>query len=283
MKRAALALPLLVAACATVTPDHRGLEAWNAGDCKTALAHWTRAAAEGSASAMNNLGVIYSKGCPPASVAVNHYTAKLWFTRAAQRDSPMAYANLGDYDRFGHAGGVRNLEAAIANYHYAARWNVPRAIKALQDLKIAVPQPDLYRARQARLAEQRRAEQERTDAAIELFATVLVGLAEGYANSKVAPVMLPTASGVAPPATSIYTPSAGCTSDFACSYGSKCVKPMYQSTGVCLQAVNSAGTPTWQAPQGSSVGPNVSPTPSCVTTGCPAGFMCDMRLNACVK
>lgn len=45
------------------------------------------------------------------------------------------------------------------------------------------------------------------------------------------------------------------------------MKQLYQSTGVCMPAVNEYGAPSYTAPKLDSVGPNVPKASSCTTSG----------------
>jgi hypothetical protein len=92
------------------------------------------------------------------------------------------------------------------------------------------------------------------------------------------------ASGSASGAGSQAYSGGGCTSDFSCGVGKKCVKQYYNSTGVCMQAVNEYGTPTYETPDANSVGPNMPSKSSCsIGTSCPVGFRCDFGSGVCVR
>lgn len=76
--------------------------------------------------------------------------------------------------------------------------------------------------------------------------------------------------------------SGGCSSDFSCGTGQACVKPMFQSTGVCLTKVDAVGTKQYGMPSLSSIG--VRTKASCqVNTDCEVGFRCDTTLKSCVR
>lgn len=78
--------------------------------------------------------------------------------------------------------------------------------------------------------------------------------------------------------------SAGCSSDFDCGIGHRCVKPYYSGTGKCLETVNQHGLRTFDLPRTDSVGPNMPTKSSCkFLTDCPVGFRCDMQSGTCVK
>jgi hypothetical protein len=63
------------------------------------------------------------------------------------------------------------------------------------------------------------------------------------------------------------------------------VKQLYQSTGVCMRAVNEYGAPSYTAPKLDSVGPNVPKASSCTSAGatCPVGFRCDYGSGRCIR
>lgn len=66
--------------------------------------------------------------------------------------------------------------------------------------------------------------------------------------------------------------TSGCASDFECGFGNVCAKPPGRLRGVCAKAVNEYGTPTFQAPRGSSIGPGGR---ECTfSTQCPPSFAC---------
>lgn len=76
----------------------------------------------------------------------------------------------------------------------------------------------------------------------------------------------------------------GCSSDFSCGSGRRCVKPNYSSTGTCMQTVNEYGGQDYRAPALESVNPkSPSPNDCSYSKGCPAGFRCDYASGACVR
>jgi len=78
--------------------------------------------------------------------------------------------------------------------------------------------------------------------------------------------------------------SDGCSSDFACGVGYRCVKAPLKSTGVCLKAVDQFGIGTLGLPSLDSIGPNMKLWGECMFfVDCPIGFTCDNTLKACVK
>lgn len=76
--------------------------------------------------------------------------------------------------------------------------------------------------------------------------------------------------------------STGCTSDFSCGMGFRCVKEHYALSGSCMKEVNQYGNPTYGAPRLESIGPNVS-TGCKLLTDCPIGFTCDAKTGACLR
>lgn len=79
-----------------------GTEAYDGGDYATALAAWERAAAAGSADAMNAIANLYAEG---EGVRPDGALAAAWYRRAAERGDAIAQLNLGDMYSRGH--GIR--------------------------------------------------------------------------------------------------------------------------------------------------------------------------------
>lgn len=78
------------------------------------------------------------------------------------------------------------------------------------------------------------------------------------------------------------TNSNGCSSDVSCEIGYRCVKPLYEARGTCMQAVNSTGLPTYGTRQSS--GFDINTKNQCnFDLDCPMGFACDATYKACVK
>ena len=71
---------------------NKGVEAYNSGDFKTALAEWKPLAAQGNAVIQYNLGVMYDNG---EGVPENDKTAVKWLTLAAKQGYAKAQYNLG--------------------------------------------------------------------------------------------------------------------------------------------------------------------------------------------
>lgn len=78
------------------------------------------------------------------------------------------------------------------------------------------------------------------------------------------------------------TNSNGCSSDFGCGIGYRCVKHAFEISGTCMQEVDSMGLPTYGTPRSSSL--DVKTKNQCMfSTDCPIGFACDPTYGACVK
>ena len=88
-----LTLSMLLSSGIAIAADfNKGLQAYNSGDFKTALAEWTPLAEQGNAQAQYNLGLMYRNG---RGVPENDKTAVKWFTLAAEQGNASAQYNLG--------------------------------------------------------------------------------------------------------------------------------------------------------------------------------------------
>lgn len=77
----------------------------------------------------------------------------------------------------------------------------------------------------------------------------------------------------------IKSSRSGCSSDFDCGLGQKCVKPQFSSKGSCMKSVNSSGIQQFNSHQ-NNVGPNMNK--QCTfNTDCPIGFRCSA--GNCIK
>ena len=77
---------------------------------------------------------------------------------------------------------------------------------------------------------------------------------------------------------------AGCSSDFECGIGRRCVKAPLQSSGTCMKEVDEMGMPTYGMPSIDSVGPNMNLEGNCdFDTDCPIGFKCHRKYKVCIK
>jgi len=86
-----------------------GLAAAEAGDFKEARELWLVEAGQGSASAQNNLGVLYAKG---QGVVRNDREAAKWFFKAAEQGDSAAQTNLGIFYAKGQGVPQDDREAA---------------------------------------------------------------------------------------------------------------------------------------------------------------------------
>jgi len=106
--------------------------------------------------------------------------------------------------------------------------------------------------------------------AANLLGAAITGFADGYTGNR------------SNPSTTNSYSTGGCTSDFNCSVGQKCVKDYYSSSGVCMKSVNEYGIQTFDAPDTKSIGVNMEK--GClVHTDCPVGFRCAYSSGACIK
>ena len=90
---------------------NKGVEAYNSGDFKTALAEWKPLAAQGNAVIQYNLGVMYENG---EGVPENDKTAVKWLTLAAKQGYAKAQGYLGLM--------YQNGEGVLENDKTAVEW-----------------------------------------------------------------------------------------------------------------------------------------------------------------
>tara|TARA_R110000803_G_scaffold62943_1_gene123378 strand:+ start:302 stop:898 length:597 start_codon:yes stop_codon:yes gene_type:complete len=113
-----LTLLMLLGSGSVVAADfYKGLEAFNSGDYKTALAEWTPLAEQGDSVAQYNLGVMYDNGY---GVPENDKTAVKWYTLAAEQGDSGAQYNVGIMYAFGY-GVPENDKTAVKWYTLAAK------------------------------------------------------------------------------------------------------------------------------------------------------------------
>ena len=75
-----------------------------------------------------------------------------------------------------------------------------------------------------------------------------------------------------------------CASDFNCGYGQHCVKERFAARGVCMDAVDSGGTRTFDGPRRDSININDGSRSSCDSNyDCPIGFECNKNAGVCVR
>lgn len=76
--------------------------------------------------------------------------------------------------------------------------------------------------------------------------------------------------------------SGGCSSDFSCGRGYKCVKAPHEIDGVCMKSVDEYGIQKYDSPRSGSSG--IKSKGDCTfNSDCPIGFHCDAKYKACVK
>ena len=112
-----LTLSMLLSSGIAIAADfNKGLQAYNSGDFKTALAEWTPLAEQGNAQAQYNLGLMYRNG---RGVPENDKTAVKWYTLAAEQGDADAQYNLAlKYDN--GEGVPENDKTAVKCYTLAA-------------------------------------------------------------------------------------------------------------------------------------------------------------------
>lgn len=121
MRRASLALLLLVAASGAAADFEAGVVAARAGDYAKARAEWEPLATAGHRDAEFNMGLLYENGL---GVAKDGARAAYWYGRAAEQDDPVAQAYLAEM----HAKGLgipRNDVEALRWYRRAAELGHP--------------------------------------------------------------------------------------------------------------------------------------------------------------
>jgi len=261
-------LVLTVSGCRT-SPSRRGLDLMNAGDCKAAVDLMLPAAESGDAYSVNNLGVIWKRGCPDAGMKSSYVYAFAAFYRAAQARVPIAFSNLGSIYEEGiyedNYAIPSNLAAAIDAYTYGARFGDQASIDALTRLGQPVPSDDLLeQSVHARQQEQLN---------IALMAVGFAAIAEGaHHQTAVPPVPAVSPNAVIVPSNSSSI-GPRCQTDVDCGDGAFCIKPVGQGVGgggVCARPVNRFGTPLI-----TSHTINAHPIASCVfDTQCPFSYTC---------
>ena len=138
----AASLIIIAAVAAGCATNQHAVDAFQAGDCKTALEIWLPKAKSGDRVAQNNMGVLWSRGCPAAGVAQSLSQAAAWWLEAARQNFPAAYGYLGAlyYDGKGVS---KDQAKGLAYMSYAARWDVAQAREALIRIGQTPPPPDL--------------------------------------------------------------------------------------------------------------------------------------------
>lgn len=273
MKRLIFAMfAVSLGGCASVD---KGLKAMDAGDCKAAFHNWIGLARGGDSAAQNNMGVLWTRGCPAAGIAQNYREAALWYSHAVRQNHPTAMMNLGDL-YLGGAGVPQSLNEAIAFYRLSARWGHQAAHAKLTALNQPIPHADLLAAHQANRAE---AARQSSDIWAVLLGAALSGAAQGYAQGQTqysAPAYTPPKQSPKPAQQAITTSpprqvaTGECNFDVNCPAGQRCMKPQHALRGICGVAVDGLGTPNY--------GP-ASPQECRHNVECGPGFTCSKPAN----
>jgi len=112
-----LILSMLLSSGVAVAADYdKGIEAYESGDYKTALAEWTPLAEQGNAKAQDKLGIMYDKGL---GVLENDRTASSWYVKAAEQGDANAQYNLA---RMYHSGEYTGVWSGLTDYVRAYMW-----------------------------------------------------------------------------------------------------------------------------------------------------------------
>lgn len=296
--------------------------AFRRGDCKLAQSHWQLAADRGHPDGQNGVGVYYQIGCVAAGISIDYKAAATWYKKAAQQGSPVAYSNLGHLYRSGAGVEKSDQQAIAHYHYAARWGYEPAVKALREAYNLSAPAPDLLYAAQLRKAqrdavaaeaqrEKARQEEAASSGLGALLEIVLAG-ASGYyagksgaASAYTVPSALPSTA-IAPAPSSIQaattqqrsftsptsttvsgintgsTASDSCSSDFSCGVGKACVKPMFQSSGVCLATVDAYGVKQYNGPSSNSIGVRTKEICT-VNTDCAVGFRCDAVLKACVR
>ncbi len=112
---------------------------------------------------------------------------------------------------------------------------------------------------------------------------VLVGVAAGYAEAashKNTSSTYQSSYSTYNPTLSYYSShsESGCSTSTECGIGKKCVKPSWESNGVCMNTVDEKGNRTYELPG------LVDTKGNCKSNSeCPFGFTCDFRSSECIK
>lgn len=74
----------------------------------------------------------------------------------------------------------------------------------------------------------------------------------------------------------------GCSSDFDCGIGYRCIKAPFNTTGTCMKNVDEYGTQKYELPRTDSIYPRTQGDCN-FDTDCPIGFYCDRYYKVCIK
>lgn len=248
-----------------------GVNAYKQGNYDLAAHYWNPLAKQGDPVAQYNLGLLWEQGL--GRTPLNKAEASQWFLLSAKQGYVPAMVRLAKIQK---ANGYD--EAAESWFNMAARWGNSDAVNELRAWGKSVPAADLLASQQYRDAISRQAAINALgDAAYQLGRAI--GGGSGSSSSSYS-TFTPSTLGTTP---STYS-EGGCTSDYSCGIGFKCVKAPLKSSGVCMKSVDEYGLKQYNLPSSNSVGPNLDLDGQCsFDTDCPIGFKCDRNYKACIK
>ena len=249
---------------------------FNQGNYDLAARYWSPLAKQGNSVAQYNVGLLCEQGL--GSTPLNTAQASQWFLLSAKQGYVPAMVRLAKIQK---NGGYE--EAATSWFNLAARWGNSDAINELHAWGKPVPAADLLATQQYRDAVSRQAAINALgDAAYQLGRAIGGGGASSSSPSY-SPTSTFTPSTIGNTTPSTYSEE-GCTSDYSCGIGFKCVKAPLKSSGVCMKSVDEYGLKQYNLPNSNSVGPNLDLDGQCsFDTDCPIGFKCDRNYKACIK
>jgi len=279
----------------TDTIFENAINAYKARNYQKALALWQSLAKKGHAPSQANVGVIAENGY---GVPVNLDAAASWYLAAAKQNNVFAMVKLANLQyRLGHK------EAAKSWAKLAARNNSEPARKLLSKWGVQAPDTGLHEVakeqqinneemmmflmlqqmQQTQQAQQMQMQQlmmqSIMDSSVPLVMPNIV--TPSRSNSQKKPS---TPTNIYQPTQTVAPTSRGCSSDFSCGVGFKCVKAPLALNGTCLKEVNQFGIGIHRTPDPYSVRPNTNISGQCMfDTDCPVSFKCDRRLKVCVK
>lgn len=267
---------------------NKGAEAYNRGDYGEALKQWLPYAKEGNYYAQYNIAIIWEQGL--GNTPLNPEQAMAWYMLSAKQGYFPAMVRLASLQR------SKGYDIAAESWLVlAARWGHQDAVNALREWGKEVPAADLLAQQQYNNAV---ANQKIIDAVLLSFIAVLNGAVEYHNATHYQSPPVSYRPTVPIPSTTVQKPSVnlpqptytktttqednGCSSDYSCGIGYKCVKAPFKSSGVCMKSVNDYGTPVYNTPRSDSIG--IKTEGQCMfNTDCPIGFKCDQTYKACVK
>ncbi len=146
MRLSILSMVFLVTACTNTAHNQqndRALSEFQQGNCAVAYREWKDLAYnKKNLYGINNLGLIYEKGCTPAGIEVNSAAAFNLYKTAADNGLPVGMNNVGaSYEFAIHV--QKDMETALQWYRLAARYGDTQARSNLMRLGIQLPKMDL--------------------------------------------------------------------------------------------------------------------------------------------